>query len=60
MSTIITENLNSSESIIDLSSQVYINESDISKNIIDISKNTYEINQLKNLVDDHNILHNSS
>ena len=49
ITTIIKEN----ELIIDLSSQVYINESDISKNIIDIIKNTYDINQLKNLVDEN-------
>ena len=46
ITTIIKEN----ELIIDLSSQVYINESDISKNIIDISKNTHDINEIVNFV----------
>ena len=46
ITTIIKEN----ELIIDLSSQVYINESDISKNIINISKNTHDINEIVNFV----------
>jgi hypothetical protein len=48
LSSIIQDN----NAIIDLSAQIYINESDIFKLIIDISNNTDEINQLKNLVND--------